>query len=693
VKQRSCRCKAVETEDKRRYEDVPDLRLIAKCGAVSAAGILLALSISVPCSAGWERSTIDNRLPQDITALAAGDADNDGLKEVVIGGDGWGLRIYEGEKSRWDFERIVGRLRVKCLLIGDADNDGQNEVVCSTVDRKILLYEWEDPGWSVKTVERGSQSAVASISCGDADGDGRSELAAGLENGQILLYEFMGGAWIKVLVEPDPGRSVEATAIGDPDHDGSNELAAGTSDRCVAVYERVEGVWEKTMVDENATPGVTSMDIADCDCDGSAEIVVGTSGKKIYAYEWCGGSWVKEVIENNAGGCIPGVTVADVDGDGWNELIVVSGTKRRKGSRILIYEKAPTQWYREEVDLQATGEAKVLCVGDPDNDGKVELLTGIAGTNSVFICDDFSIRRVLREPETENIVLVWESEPGSAYHVYYSEMPYTGFKYATRVVAGGDSVEWMDDGTHIPIHPREVTARYYTVRKENPEAISNTVGKFTRTFSAEMHLTSLPLAPYSGWIQDLIGTQLTGAKGEAYADRVWKWEPTRNEFQFAWLVDGVGPEYDGRWWCTRPFGPSAMTLDFGEGFFVQSQNGEQDVTFVGALPAGVVRMKSIRPGFQMVGAPHAEPVLLDSTDLYESGATGAPSELAADRIWRWDEEELRYRRAWLVDFTGSEDDGTWWDSEIWGKATTPMIPGYGYWYQARGDEFFWTFLD
>jgi hypothetical protein len=135
-----------------------------------------------------------------------------------------------------------------------------------------------------------------------------------------------------------------------------------------------------------------------------------------------------------------------------------------------------------------------------------------------------------------------------------------------------------------------------------------------------------------------------------------------------------------------------MTLDFGDGFFVQSQNGVQDVTFVGALPTGVVRVKGIRPGLQMIGAACAEPTLLDSSDLYESGAHGAPSEITADRVWRWDEEELRYKCAWLVDLTGTENDGTWWDSENWGKAMTPMNPGQGYWYQARGDEFFWSFL-
>jgi len=676
-----------------RFDQVPNYRGILRGGAFFFIPLLLALFVAVECIAGWEPNAVDTGLPEPVTALAVGDADNDGENEVIAGGDGYGLRIYRGLRSRWDFEVIVDELSVDCAAIGDLDNDGENEVVCATSDRKVLLYEWSGTGWSVKTIERKAESPATSISCGDADSDGRNELAVGMVNGRIVLYECVGGTWISATVFSKAGVSVDAVAVGDPDLDGRSEVIAGTSDRRVLIFERVEGEWVGTTVDSRATPGVASIEIGDCDCDEKPEIVVGTTGKKIYGYEWNGESWSREVIDNNAGGRVPGLEVSDLEGDGFNELIAISSSKSKAGSSLMIYEKAAAEWHREEVKLQAVGEASALCVGDPDNDGKLELLVGVPSAKSIYVCDEFSVRRVVRRHDTGDIVLIWESEAGESFYVYYSETPYEGYTYAATTTATAESVQWVDDGSEIRIHPEEVKTRYYIVRKTDPDVVSNTVGKFTRTFSVEMHLTSLPLVPYSSWIQDVIGTQLTGAKGEGYADRVWKWEQNRGEFQFAWLVDGIGPEYNGRWWCTRPFGPSAMTLNFGDGFFIQSQNGRQDVTFVGALPAGVVRMRSIRPGLQMVGAPHAEPVLLDSTDLFESGATGAPYELAADRVWRWDEETLRYKRAWLVDLTGTEDDGTWWDSETWGKAATPMTPGTGYWYQARGNAFFWTFLD
>ncbi|MFQ5906802.1 MAG: hypothetical protein ACE5JA_09550, partial [bacterium] len=265
------------------------------------------------------------------------------------------------------------------------------------------------------------------------------------------------------------------------------------------------------------------------------------------------------------------------------------------------------------------------------------------------------------------------------------------FRWAARVRSRSDTTEWVDNGTMIPVHPNNVVARYYRVGKHGTSLLSNIVGKFTREFRTEMHLTSIPFVLYSNSIQDVIGTQLTGAPDEGYADRVWVWDKVSKTFMFAWLVDGVGPEYDGKWWNSDPFGPSTITLDFGEGFFVQTRHKNQKVTFVGSIPTGVVWPTDVVSGMQIIGSAWPETLLLDSCDLRASGANGAPDELLADRIWQWHEQGPNYRFAWLVDGVAPGYDGRWWQSDIWGPTEIRSMPGHGYWYQARGNGFRWKF--
>jgi len=332
-----------------------------------------------------------------------------------------------------------------------------------------------------------------------------------------------------------------------------------------------------------------------------------------------------------------------------------------------------------------------LAVGDVDDDGRLELVVGTSGDRNVFAYDEFIILSTARISGTEDVMISWDSNPGASYNIYYSDSPETGFRWAAMVRARSDTTEWIDNGTAILVHPKDVVARYYRIGIDGTNLLSNTVGKFTRDFQTEMHLISIPFVQYSNSIQDVMGNQLTGAPDEGLADRVWVWDRDAQIFIFAWLVDGVGPQYDGKWWISEPFGPANIALDFGEGFFVQTRHSDQKVTFVGSLPTGVIWPADVVPGMQIIGSAWPETLLLDSCDLRASGARGSPDELTADRVWQWHEQTVYYKFAWLVDGVGPEYNGKWWQSDIWAPTEIRSMPGYGYWYQARGNGFRWKY--
>lgn len=679
-------------------------KLVGSRFSVTALVVISIMFWGVTFSGDWQRYSVDEKPPKDVIAVAIGDVDNDGDNEVVTGVDGMPIRIYDGAKASWSFEEIGEKPKVTSLVVTDADNDGELEIVCGTKDKRVLLYELRRTEWSEfrgtvwieRVVDPNAGTDVLSVACGDADNDSYIEIVAGTKKGKkVYLYEGAEDSWARVTVDEDAGKEVMALAVGDVDQDGIVEIVCGTKGKKVYAYEKIGESWERTLIDSVAGSAVRQIDIGDSDGDGAVEVVVGTDKNGVHQYKWDGTSWLKEVIDENLKGKVYGVNVCDVYDDGSRGVAVLVRNKEkdRDSNRLLLYEKGPSGWTSREIDPEIVGEASALAIGDADDDGRTELLVGTSKKKkNLFIYDQWAFYGLQKVKGTDDIVLNWPSDPGATYEVFYSSQPYTGFQYAANVSAVTDTAEWIDDGSVIGIHPRDVVARYYRVRVKGSNNFSNTVGKFTRTLETEMHLMSMPLIPYSTSIQDVIGDQLTGAPDEAYADRVWKWDAEINDFSYAWLVAEVGlVSYDGAWWTSGRFEPSAMTLDFGEGFFIQSRHENQKVTFLGAVPEGVVSLADIRPGLQMIGTPSPEVLSLDSCGFQSSGATGAPSELLADRLWYWDEDNLFYTYSWLADTTVAGENDRWWSSDPLGPTEMTMIPGHGYWYQARGVGFTWKF--
>jgi hypothetical protein len=101
------------------------------------------------------------------------------------------------------------------------------------------------------------------------------------------------------------------------------------------------------------------------------------------------------IIETNGAG----VAFVDVDGDSWVDAIVLSGTRLQEGTRTNQAwppGQAPTtRLYRNDRDgtftdvtrgsgLEKTGWASSICVGDYDNDGRLDLFVTYYGTNVLY---------------------------------------------------------------------------------------------------------------------------------------------------------------------------------------------------------------------------------------------------------------------------------------------------------------------
>jgi hypothetical protein len=195
-------------------------------------------------SGGWRETNISNIYLNggnvySVEAVAIGDANNDGQNEVVIGFQYWGgdlsneTRMYKNTSGKWVETNISStNADIWAIEIGDADNDGLNEVVVGSdpySDNKSLrMYKNTSGGWRETNITEINEAAL-SVAIGDANNDGRNEIVVGFTYGayEIRMYENKTGTWVETNISDDPySTDVWGVTVGDGNNDGSNEVYA-----------------------------------------------------------------------------------------------------------------------------------------------------------------------------------------------------------------------------------------------------------------------------------------------------------------------------------------------------------------------------------------------------------------------------------------------------------------------------------
>jgi hypothetical protein len=328
--------------------------------------------------------------PGSISVVYAGDANGDGINEIITAGN-----VINNSSSfsalkfwTWDGQNLAlrgsyDRISVSSIFIGDVDNNYKPEVV--TVGRTVILnqsvaqlsvWNWDENNLTLKQrVEwSGSEGARAnSVYAGDLNNDGTVEIVTG---GYVNQIKNSSGHLCVWKVD-GAGLSLIATSEW--------RLADG-----YAVDVTGNNIMGNTMV--------YNVKIDDVDSDGFLEIVTGGftyDGKnacaQIKIWNWTGQNLNLETnrewsnLDITELKCI---SLNDVDGDGSKD-IVTSGVTAGAGSW------APDSTDKERAELRVwnwngntltlkqsidwiIGEgvcAWNLGTGDVDNNGAVEMVT------------------------------------------------------------------------------------------------------------------------------------------------------------------------------------------------------------------------------------------------------------------------------------------------------------------------------
>ncbi|XP_061663963.1 KICSTOR complex protein ITFG2 isoform X2 [Syngnathoides biaculeatus] len=135
-------------------------------------------------------------------AICLGDADNDGLNELVVGDTSGKLHVYKNDDSKaWITRTCVGTLT--CVAVGDVCNKGKNFVVAVGAEGWFHLFDLSAAKADSSSQHEGlagdeqkpffTQHIPANtkvILISDIDGDGRSELVVGYTDRVVRAFRW-----------------------------------------------------------------------------------------------------------------------------------------------------------------------------------------------------------------------------------------------------------------------------------------------------------------------------------------------------------------------------------------------------------------------------------------------------------------------------------------------------------------------
>lgn len=309
------------------------------------------------------------------SGVAVGDRDGKGSNQIFVG---TAANIYAysptGPSYLYVFDptsygpelakvQVSATEAVNDVAVGNVDGDPGLEVVALT---NTKAYVYNAATLALKwTASYGGHT----VAIGDLEGDGVNEIVIAAANigyvlnasAQTLKWSYTGNTY--------PAGFGPSMALGDVDNDGKAEILCGTPNYTSSSVRVING---DTMTVVTVPTGAMSITSGDANNDGQIELVTGPDQwGSVQGYSISGTTSTLLWSITNPDHGVQGITVGDPDGDGKNEVLWGAGVTST-GADQLFVGNANTQTL-EYSGTDLVGPFHVV-VDDLDGDGKLEMV-------------------------------------------------------------------------------------------------------------------------------------------------------------------------------------------------------------------------------------------------------------------------------------------------------------------------------
>ncbi len=286
--------------------------------------------------------------------------------------------------------------------------------------------------------------------------------------------------------------------------------------------------------------------------------------------------------------------------------------------------------------------------------------------------------------EENGLVITWDAVSGAtAYDIYKSSSAY--FTPTTPLISV-TGTQYTDSN-----FSREAdTGSYYIVTAKadaNELFTFSTIGALNVKLNGAKNLVSVPFITSDSTLSTVLGSQLTGSSFSSQADRVRVWNGS--EYEMAWLVEGTGTAYDGKWLRKAGDMESPIRLVPQQAFWIELVNPvptDSVVTVAGRVAEDASYTYQLNSGPNFVGSYYPSEITLTNTNLGSSGAvTGGLNGAVSDKIMHW-RNVNDFDVAWLVAGSGTSWDGEWVNERGDALSNMTFKAGHGYIIMIKNDN-------
>ena len=361
-------------------------------------------------------SAFDTSTTVAFQQAAIADFDRDGKVDVLATNSAANeVRFYKGDGAG-SFTGAIsspGFLSAGPLAVADFTGDGILDIAVGESSGVRFGL-----GLGTGTFSSGALVPTAftptSIAVGDFNRDGNPDLAIGNGNQVTIALGNGGGVFpgVTTYTVGPAGDAVRSVAVVDFDRNGIPDLVVavtGTSDRLVLLQGL--GAGDLTILSPNLATGATplSIAVADFNRDGFRDLAVANSGSGANSVSLflgqTGPPYFTPAGTITVGDKPSWVVAADVSGDGKADLV----TANFGGQSLSVARGRGDGTFETAEDWQAIGTPIMVAAGDPDRDGRANLVSVQSSTTrslSSFVNTNCDPRRlqVVRDVSTCNVV-------------------------------------------------------------------------------------------------------------------------------------------------------------------------------------------------------------------------------------------------------------------------------------------------